>query len=142
MVALSVSTSAITSPELTLSPTFLCHFAITPSVMVSLILGIRTTSAILNFFEFRYKSVKMLVMYERIILLSVYVFVQFVNLRIRRIFCKLNSISYYLFHLCVYFLKPFFVSIFLFGNGIFNGYNRVSAFVRLQFFFCTVLCRV
>src|SRR5690606_9178901 len=46
MVALSVSTSAIKSPELTLSPSFLCHFAITPSVMVSLIFGIFTTSAI------------------------------------------------------------------------------------------------
>ena len=45
MVALSVSTSATKSPELTLSPTFLCHLAITPSVIVSLILGMRTTSA-------------------------------------------------------------------------------------------------
>ncbi len=46
MVALSVSTSATSSPFLTVSPTFLCHFTNTPSVMVSDILGILTISAI------------------------------------------------------------------------------------------------
>ena len=46
MVALSVSISANTSPFFTVSPTFLCHPAITPSVMVSLNLGINTTSSI------------------------------------------------------------------------------------------------
>ena len=51
IVALSVSISASNSPDFTLSPTFLCHFATTPSVMVSLNLGIRTTSAI-NFLNF------------------------------------------------------------------------------------------
>ena len=45
MVALSVSISASTSPFLTVSPTFLCHPAITPSVMVSLSRGINTTSS-------------------------------------------------------------------------------------------------
>src|SRR5690606_41315591 len=47
MVALSVSTSASSSPFLTLSPTFLAHDAITPSSIVSLILGIRTISALI-----------------------------------------------------------------------------------------------
>ena len=46
MVALSVSISANTSPLVTLSPIFLCHPAITPSVMVSLKRGINTTSSI------------------------------------------------------------------------------------------------
>ena len=46
MVALSVSISANTSPFETLSPTFLCQPAITPSVMVSLKRGINTTSSI------------------------------------------------------------------------------------------------
>src|SRR5215208_5872804 len=35
MVALSVSTSAISSPARTLSPSFLCHLTTVPSVMVS-----------------------------------------------------------------------------------------------------------
>src|ERR1700676_1026249 len=48
MVALSVSISASMSPFFTVSPTFLCHSAITPSVMVSLNLGIRITSSILD----------------------------------------------------------------------------------------------
>ena len=38
--------SANTSPFLTISPICLCHPAITPSVMVSLNLGIKTTSSI------------------------------------------------------------------------------------------------
>ena len=46
MVALSVSISANTSPFVTLSPTFLCQPAITPSVIVSLKRGINTTSSI------------------------------------------------------------------------------------------------
>ena len=46
MVALSVSISANTSPFETLSPSFLCQPAITPSVMVSLKRGINTTSSI------------------------------------------------------------------------------------------------
>ena len=46
MVALSVSISANTSPFFTASPTFLCHPAITPSVIVSLRRGIKTTSSI------------------------------------------------------------------------------------------------
>ena len=46
MVALSVSISANTSPLATLSPTFLCQAAITPSVIVSLKRGINTTSSI------------------------------------------------------------------------------------------------
>ena len=46
IVALSVSISASTSPLFTLSPTFLCHAATVPSVMVSLSLGMRTISAI------------------------------------------------------------------------------------------------
>ena len=46
MVALSVSISANTSPLVTLSPTFLCQPAITPSVIVSLKRGINTTSSI------------------------------------------------------------------------------------------------
>ena len=46
MVALSVSISANTSPFFTVSPTFLCHPAMTPSVIVSLNLGIKTTSSI------------------------------------------------------------------------------------------------
>ncbi len=41
MVALSVSISASTSPDLTLSPSFLCHFARLPSVMVGDRAGIR-----------------------------------------------------------------------------------------------------
>jgi hypothetical protein len=45
MVALSVSISASTSPDLTASPTFLVQAATTPSVMVSLNLGMYTTSA-------------------------------------------------------------------------------------------------
>ena len=45
MVALSVSISANTSPFLTVSPTFFCQPAITPSVMVSLKRGISTTSS-------------------------------------------------------------------------------------------------
>jgi hypothetical protein len=53
MVALSVSTSASRSPFFTLSPTFLCQAAITPSVIVSLSLGIKITSAIkLDIFKF------------------------------------------------------------------------------------------
>ena len=48
MVALSVSISASTSPFFTASPTFLFHVAITPSVMVSLNLGIKTTSSIFD----------------------------------------------------------------------------------------------
>ena len=48
MVALSVSTSANISPDLTVSPTFLCHSTKVPSVMVSLIRGIRITSAIVQ----------------------------------------------------------------------------------------------
>ena len=51
MVALSVSTSANKSPDFTLSPTFLCHSTITPSVIVSLIRGMRITSAIINNFN-------------------------------------------------------------------------------------------
>ena len=47
MVALSVSISAKISPFFTASPTFFCHPAITPSVMVSLKRGIKTTSSIL-----------------------------------------------------------------------------------------------
>src|SRR5687768_1513048 len=46
MVALSVSTSARISPDLTLSPTFFCQEAMMPSVMVSLILGMRITVAL------------------------------------------------------------------------------------------------
>ena len=46
MVALSVSISANTSPFLTVSPTFFCQPAITPSVMVSLKRGMSTTSSI------------------------------------------------------------------------------------------------
>ena len=47
IVALSVSTSAMISPLLTVSPTFTFHFTITPSVIVSLILGMVIKSAIL-----------------------------------------------------------------------------------------------
>src|SRR5262249_54414337 len=39
MTALSVSTSAISSPAETLSPSFLCHFTTFPSVIVSLNCG-------------------------------------------------------------------------------------------------------
>ena len=39
MVALSVSISAIVSPALTLSPSFLSHFTTVPSVIVSRLLG-------------------------------------------------------------------------------------------------------
>ena len=46
MVALSVSISANTSPFLTVSPTFFCQPAITPSVIVSLKRGMSTTSSI------------------------------------------------------------------------------------------------
>ena len=46
MVALSVSMSAKISPFFTASPTFFCHPAITPSVIVSLKRGIKTTSSI------------------------------------------------------------------------------------------------
>ena len=46
IVALSVSTSARTSPETITSPSFFNHVEMTPSVMVSLILGIFITSAI------------------------------------------------------------------------------------------------
>ena len=46
MVALSVSTSAMISPFLMTSPTDFNHLAITPSIMVSLILGIRTATAL------------------------------------------------------------------------------------------------
>ena len=52
MVALSVSISANTSPFLTASPTFFCHPAITPSVMVSLKRGIKTISSLFNTSEF------------------------------------------------------------------------------------------
>ncbi|MNE09250.1 hypothetical protein D3C80_1019220 [compost metagenome] len=45
-VALSVSISASNSPDFTVSPTFLCHSATTPSVMVSLNLGMLMISAI------------------------------------------------------------------------------------------------
>ena len=45
-MALSVSISANKSPFLTVSPTFLCQAATTPSVMVSLKRGINITSAI------------------------------------------------------------------------------------------------
>src|ERR1700712_2927855 len=45
MVALSVSTSASESSDFTLSPTLKFHLLITPSVMVSLISGIRITAA-------------------------------------------------------------------------------------------------
>ena len=48
MVALSVSISASTSPFFTVSPTFLFHPAITPTSIVSLSLGIKTTSSILE----------------------------------------------------------------------------------------------
>ena len=52
IVALSVSTSARISPDLISSPTFLSQLEITPSSMVSLILGILIISAIfLNFFQ-------------------------------------------------------------------------------------------
>ncbi len=40
IVALSVSTSAITLPISTLSPSLMCHLARVPSVIVSLSLGI------------------------------------------------------------------------------------------------------
>ena len=43
MVALSVSISAITSPALTVSPTFTCHLASVPSSMVGESAGIRTS---------------------------------------------------------------------------------------------------
>ena len=46
IVALSVSISANKSPSLTESPICLCHFATTPSVMVSESLGILITIAI------------------------------------------------------------------------------------------------
>ena len=42
IVALSVSISAITSPEATVSPSRTCHFASFPSVMVGDRAGIRT----------------------------------------------------------------------------------------------------
>ena len=42
MVALSVSISAMTSPELTSSPSLTCHLARVPSVMVGESAGIRT----------------------------------------------------------------------------------------------------
>ena len=46
IVALSVSTSAIMSPETTSSPTFLIHFAIFPSVMVGESAGINKATGI------------------------------------------------------------------------------------------------
>ena len=46
IVALSVSTSAITSPGLMVSPTFLCHLASTPSVMEGLNAGMVISLAI------------------------------------------------------------------------------------------------
>ena len=45
MVALSVSTSAMISPDFTTSPTFFNQAEIVPSCMVSLILGMVTTTA-------------------------------------------------------------------------------------------------
>ena len=62
MVALSVSTSANKSPDFTLSPTFLCHSTITPSVIVSLIRGMRITSAI--FFIVLYWKPKLMQKWE------------------------------------------------------------------------------
>jgi hypothetical protein len=47
MVALSVSISANKLPLFTVAPTFLFQPAMTPSVIVSLSLGINTTSSIL-----------------------------------------------------------------------------------------------
>src|SRR5215217_8150112 len=49
MVALSVSISSNTSPFSTLSPSFLSHSAIWPSVMVSLKRGIVTSAIALSF---------------------------------------------------------------------------------------------
>ena len=46
IVALSVSISANISPDATVSPTFFVHSATTPSVMVSLNLGMYMISAI------------------------------------------------------------------------------------------------
>ena len=46
IVALSVSTSAITSPGLMVSPTFLCHLASTPSVIEGLNAGMVISLAI------------------------------------------------------------------------------------------------
>src|SRR5262249_917267 len=46
MVALSVSISAMTSPAFTVSPTFLCHLARLPSVMVGDSAGIRISMGI------------------------------------------------------------------------------------------------
>ena len=63
MVALSVSISASNSPLSTSSPMFLCHSATTPSVMVSLSLGMRMISA-------------MSVVHKRVIRLHVDVFVE------------------------------------------------------------------
>ena len=51
IVALSVSISAKISPLSTASPTFFNQLATTPSVMVSLSLGMRTISAISQYFE-------------------------------------------------------------------------------------------
>ena len=45
MVALSVSISASNVPSVIASPIFTCHFATTPSVMVSLKRGILITIA-------------------------------------------------------------------------------------------------
>ena len=50
IVALSVSTSARISPDLISSPTFLSQLEITPSSIVSLILGILIISAIFTNF--------------------------------------------------------------------------------------------
>ena len=49
IVALSVSTSAITSPGLIVSPTFLCHLASTPSVIEGLNAGMVISLAIRMF---------------------------------------------------------------------------------------------
>src|SRR5690606_19530755 len=105
MVALSVSTSAIKSPELTLSPTFLCHFAITPSVMVSLIFGIFTTSA-MCYCGYSVINVNRSIGYKWVIGLYVYILVQFFRFRIRRIFRKLHTVIDHFFYVGLHLIKP------------------------------------
>src|SRR5690606_35627344 len=108
--------SAITSPVFILSPTFLCHFAITPSDMVSLILGIRTTSAILFYLSFLKKYVLMLVVNVWIIFLYIHVSIKLFNFRIRRLFGKFNRICYDLFYFRIQIGKPIVIGILLFND--------------------------
>src|SRR5690606_4005431 len=106
--------------------------------MVSLILGIRTTSAICVLFVFYEKYSCFLISYKRIILLGIHVVKDFFNIWFRRFFSEFNRFINLFLHVCFYFLKPFFVCIFLFKDFSFDRNQWVTPLVFLQFFFCTV----